>query len=266
MRGKMLLLLILMASCLAGLGQKAEQENKVPTPEDLRGITARGKMIAEYDVAAWHATDVVQDMKPEQGAFRYYIAKKTDAGWIVVFGKLDEARDKFLIVYQATQGTRPEYFTAKRYDAPRENSDFFLAAARAFDLALRDLGPVNRPYNTYAIPAENGQLYVYVLPAQTKDGIYPLGGDVRYRFSADGTAMIEKRRMHKSISEIDYNDASAGIKKTEAGMHTHVLSLTPEDSDVFHVLTRRPAIPEYVGTLDGKIYVVQADGTILLGK
>jgi hypothetical protein len=119
---------------------------------------------------------------------------------------------------------------------------------------------VNRPYNAYAIPSETGQLYVYLLPAQTENGVYPLGGDVRYTFTADGTSLVEKRQMHKSILEF------ATKKDTVSGYHTHVLSLTPEDSDVFYVLTRKPSIPEYVGTLDKRIYIVQTDGTILLGR
>jgi hypothetical protein len=72
--------------------------------------------------------------------------------------------------------------------------------------------------------------------------------------------MVEKRQMHKSILDFAIRKGSV------SGYHTHVLSLTPEDSDVFHVLTRKPSIPEYVGTFDKKIYVIQTDGTILLGK
>jgi hypothetical protein len=45
-----------------------------------------------------------------------------------------------------------------------------------------------------------------------------------------------------------------------------VLSNLPEDSDVFYVLSRKPSIPEYIGTMDEKIFVVQVDGTILIGK
>jgi hypothetical protein len=252
--------LLLLASCSLLLAQKAEHENKVPTPEDLRAVTARGKMLAEYDVAGWHATDVIQDLKPEKGSTRYYIAKKTDAGWVVVFGRLSDAHDKFLILYQANQGTRPDFFTDKKYDPPLESTDFYFYAAKAFEAALKDLGPVNRPYNAYAIPSETGQLYVYLLPAQTENGVYPLGGDVRYTFAANGVSMIEKRQMHKSILDFTIKKGSV------SGYHTHVLSLTPEDSDVFYVLTRRPSIPEYVGTLDKKIYIIQTDGTILLGK
>jgi hypothetical protein len=252
--------LILLASCAGLVAQKVEQENKVPTQAELQAITARGKMLAEYDVAAWHATDVIQDLKPVKGSTRYYIAKKTDAGWVVVFGRLSDSHDRFLTLYQANQGTRPDYFTDKKYDPPLERTDFYFCAAKAFEAALKDLGPVNRPYNAYAIPLEAGQLYVYLLPAQTENGVYPLGGDVRYTFTADGNSMVEKRQMHKSILEFTIK------KDTVAGSHTHVLSLTPEDSDVFYVLTRKPSIPEYVGTLDKKIYIIQTDGSILLGK
>jgi hypothetical protein len=252
--------LILLASCSVLPAQKAEQENKVPTSPELRAITTRGKMLAEYDVASWHATDVVQDLKPEKDSTRYYVARKSEAGWVVVFGRLNDTHDKFLTIYQATQGTRPEFFTAKKYDPPLASTDFYFYAAKAFESALKDLGTVNRPYNAYAISSETGELYVYLLPAQTENGIYPLGGDVRYTFTADGASMVEKRRMHKSILEF------ATKKDTVSGYHTHVLSLTPEDSDVFYVLTRKPSIPEYVGTLDGKVYVIQTDGMILLGK
>jgi hypothetical protein len=217
-------------------------------------------MLAEYDVASWHATDAVQDLKPEKGSTRYYIARKSEAVWVVVFGRLSDTHDKFLTVYEATQGARPEFFTVKKYDPPLASTDFYFCATKAFKSALKDLGSVNRPYNAYAIPSETGQLYVYLLPAQTENGVYPLGGDVRYTFTADGTSLVEKRQMHKSILEF------ATKKDTVSGYHTHVLSLTPEDSDVFYVLTRKPSIPEYVGTLDKRIYIVQTDGTILLGR
>jgi len=261
-------ILVLLASLILCqlVAAKDKKKNAAPSVAELSAITARGRLIAEYDTAAWHATDVVQDLKPDNGSTRYYIAKKSDRGWVVVFGRLNAGRDKFLIVYQAVEGTRPEFFTAKKYDPPLESSDFYLSAAKAFDAALKDLGPVNRPYNAYAIPSEEGQLYVYLLPGSDKDGVYLLGGDARYTFSADGAALIEKRQMHKTILEFDSHDTSSGIKKLEGSWHTHVLSDVPEDSDVFYVLTRQPRIPEYIGTLDKKIYIVQTDGTISLGK
>lgn len=201
-------------------------------------------MLAEYDVAAWHATDVIQDLKPENGSFRYYIARKTSAGWVVVCGRLSETHDKFLILYQSSQGTEPDFFTDKKFEPPLEATDFYFSAAKASETALKDLGAVNRPYNTYAIPSETGQLYVYLLPTQTTNGVYPLGADGRYTLSSDGNTLVEKHPMHKAVLEFNPEDKSDSGRKLEAGFHTHVLSNRPADSAVFYVLTRRPSIAE----------------------
>jgi hypothetical protein len=256
----------LLAMCLSLAAEKKKDDTA--SFAELAAITARGRSIAEYDIAAWHATDAIQDLKPEQGSTRYYIAKKGESGWAVAFGRLNEAHDKFLTVYEATQGARPEFFSARKYAPPRESGGFYLFAAKAFEAALKDLGPVNRPYNAYAITSESGQLYVYLLPASDKDGAASICLAEMYAtpFSADGGTLLEKRQMHKTILEFNSKDKSSGIKKLEAGYHTHVLSNIPEDSDVFYVLSRKPLIPEYIGTQDKKIYVVQTDGTIILGK
>lgn len=110
------------------------------------------------------------------------------------------------------------------------------------------------------IPAADGQLYVYLEPGQTDaDGDYfPLGADVRFLMSADGKSVLETRQMHKSL--VPKAEVPPGTK-VEAGYHAHVLSEVPEDSDVFVVLSRRPAIPEYVGSRTA-IYVVNTDGSI----
>jgi hypothetical protein len=112
------------------------------------------------------------------------------------------------------------------------------------------------------LPAASDQLYVYIVPAQTKKGVYPLGGDARYLISKDGSEIIEKRQLHKSILEMN---PAQGPGKTAAGFHTHVLSEVPEDTDVFYVLARKPAMPEYIGA--GKFrYEVRADGAIRRAK
>jgi hypothetical protein len=101
-------------------------------------------------------------------------------------------------------------------------------------------------------------MYVYLYPAQVKADVYPLGADVRYRLSPDGTKIIEKRQMHKTILEY----ASAGSLETvAAGYHTHVLSDLPEDTDVMLVLTRQPRVPETVGTR-AYIFTIDVNGNI----
>jgi hypothetical protein len=143
-----------------------------------------------------------------------------------------------------------------------------LFAARALDLASADFGRTNRPYNVAVLPVTGADakdqqelLYVYFYPAQTKAGIYPLGGDARYLASADGMKIIEKRQMHKAVVDA----APAKGKKMAAGFHSHILSDEPEDTDVLHVLQQDPPVPEMIVT-PHFVYEVASDGMIRVKK
>lgn len=246
-----LIFLLLTSSALA-------QRTTPGTPAELAEITERGRQLAEYDVAAWHATDAVVALSPAEGSVARYLARKTEAGWVVVFGRFNEKQDKFLVAYEATQAGSPTEFKVRKYEPPKETADFFFFAAKAVDTALADFKGENRPYNVAVLPAKANGLYVYIMPAQTKVGIYPHGGDERYLFSQDGAKLIEKRRMHNSILEV----ATPGnVKEVVTGFHTAVVDEIPEDTDVFYVLTRRPAAPELIGTRK-YLYQVEVDGTI----
>jgi hypothetical protein len=239
---------------LAAVAASAQTLRTTPASEaELAQITERGRDLAAYDAAAWHGTDAVLALKPAEGSVVRYIAKRTGDGWSVAFGRLSENRDKFLINYEAIQGSTPKEFKASKLGSPKEDTGFFLFAARAIDTSLADFKGEERPYNVAVLPASSNQLYVYVLPAQTKNGIYPLGGDVRYLISGDGLKIVEKRQMHKAIIE---RSVDGNIK---AGYHTAIMDQTPEDSDVFHVLTRSPSVPEYIATKDF-VYLIEADG------
>jgi hypothetical protein len=85
---------------------------------------------------------------------------------------------------------------------------------------------------------------------------------VRYLLSSDGTKILEKRQMHRTIIE---NHVSKQVKKVVAGYHIHVLSELPEDTDVFHVLTQDPPVPEMVAT-PHFLYWVSSDGAIRIEK
>ncbi len=229
------------------------------TEGELSEITARGRQLAAYDVAAWHATDAVQAMGPKEGSTTHYIAMENDGVWTVFFGKLDEARGKFQVVYEAVQQKdHPTQFTVRRLDPPREDAASVLFRARAIQTALADLGPWDRPRNVAIVPASEGQLFVYFVPAQTEEKIFPLGGDVRYLISRDGTSILEKRQMHRAT--VEFGVPSSG-KPEIFSFHTAVLDDAPEDTDVFHVLARRASVPELVLTPQ-YVYRVQTDGTI----
>jgi hypothetical protein len=250
------LLLALALTVSSILPQKAAP----PTQAELDGITARGRMLSEYDRAAADATDAVLATHPPQESGETYHCRKLDHGWTCVFGKLSPEKDRFLISYEATQGNSGTQFQVKRYDPPQEDNAFYLTAAKATLLATNDFRTLaeKRPYNAAVLPAASEQVYVYIVPAQTRKGVYPLGGDVRYLISKGGEEIIEKRQLHKSILEMNPSKAPG---TTAGGWHTHVLSEVPEDTDVFYVMTRKPPVPEFIAA--GKYrYEVKTDGTI----
>jgi hypothetical protein len=236
----------------------AQQSKPLSDPE-LVAITSRGRFLAEYDFASWNATDAVLALKPPKGIVSRYIARKTDAGWVVAFGRFNETKEAFLIAYEASQGGSPKEFNVQTYDPPQKDTRFFYIAAKGIQISLENSHLEKRPYNTYVLPSDSGQFYVYVLPAQTVADVYPLGGDTRFLVSADGSQIIETRPLHKTI--LDVKRSAAAGKKPVGGFHTHVLTDTPEDTDVFHVLRQTPPLPEFIGTKHGN-YTVETDGTI----
>jgi len=104
-----------------------------------------------------------------------------------------------------------------------------------------------------------------VISAQTEAGIYPLGGDARYLTTPDGGTIVDKRQLHKGIIEVSPSSIPKGTTAA-GGVHTHILSDVPEDTDVFHVLTRQPSQPEFIGTRNKKLYKISVDGTICESK
>jgi hypothetical protein len=248
---------------ILALNALGADKKDLPSQVELDAITARGRLLAEYDTASWYATDAVLALKPPQGAIGRYIAKRTENGWTVAFGRMNEKSDGFLVVYEATQGATPHDFAVKTYDPPQENTGFYLSAEKAIETVLKDFQREQRPYNVSVLPADGGQMYLYIYPGSTVSGTYLLGGDARYLISADGTTIIEKRQLHKSI--LQFSGGEKG-KTLASGMHSHVLSCIPEDTDVMYVLTRKPAIPEYVVTMSKVIWVIGVDGSIKRGK
>jgi hypothetical protein len=82
--------------------------------------------------------------------------------------------------------------------------------------------------------------------------------------SPDGTKIVSKRQLHKSIIEVE--PPTDKNKQQVGGIHTHVLDDKPQDTDVFHVLARKPAVPEMIITKEF-VFEVKPDGSIkFIGK
>ena len=236
-----------------------------PTDSQLADISARGRALAAYDFAAWHGSDAIAPLNPTAANATKYIARETPKGWMVAFGKLTASRDTFLIAYEAirTSATGPyEGFSGIAHPTPVVDTGYFVRASRALDTAMVDFGPVRRAYNVAVLPAPQGNWWVYLFPAPTVAGVWPLGADGRLLISADGKRIIERRRLHNSVIEFsERSTRPAPGATTVAGYHTAVLAEIPEDTDVYHVLSRTPKVPEYIMT-DHFIYRIDTDGKI----
>jgi hypothetical protein len=234
------------------------QRNSPASEAELAAITERGRRLYAYDEAAWHSTDAVLALKPATGSFDSYIGQKIGDKWIVVYGKLNPSHNVYLIAYEATQGSSPNEFEVQRFEKPKEDVSFYLSAALAIEVAKGEFGKADRQYNVAVLPAKSNQLYVYLVPAQTVNGIFPLGGDVRYLISSDGKKIVERRQLHRSIIEFQVPKDQI----PQSGYHTAVMDDIPEDTDVFHVLTRQPTLPEMIVT-NKYVYNVKPDGSIM---
>jgi len=259
--GKSLLLTCILLFPFALVEAKKKSAPKAP---EFPEVTARGRMLAECLTAMGHARQAVSALHPSPNTITHFNAQKGDSGWVAAFGRYNEKGDQFLIAYEARQGANPDEFTAQQVDPPREDAGFFLLAAKAMDTAGADVRVAKMRYDAAVVPAESGQMYVYFVPAQTVAGVYIYGGDFRYLISSDGTKIVEKRQLHKSVLKLGPGGVPAGAK-VAAGYHTHVLSDVPEDTDVALVLLRKPSVPEYIGTRNGS-YEVLEDGTIVRSK
>lgn len=251
--------LIPIVFAVAMLSIKAAAMN-APSAAELAAITERGRLLAAYDWVAWQATDAVMAAHPKADPTGRYIAHKTDAGWVVDFGRLSATGDTFLVADEATQMGNSAKFQVKTFDAMRKDTGWNLSAARAIETASGDFGETDRPYNIAVLPAEHESLYVYLYPAQVEVGVYPLGADVRYRISPDGRKVLAKRQLHKSIIE---TAPASSSDKVAGGYHVHVLSDLPEDTDVMLVLTRKPRVPEIV-VAGAFMYTIDVHGVILV--
>jgi hypothetical protein len=260
---------LLLATPMHAAGAQQDPMSMGQLDESLRpeldAITARGRVLAEYDQAAWHGTDAVLALRPDHTLIGGYLARRrADGVWEVVFGKPDPQANAFLIAYRAVQRSAGDTSYAATMVTPLESdTGWYARAGRALDVARSAFGSVNRPYNSMVVPAsDDGDWFVYLVPAPTVPGVFPLGGDIRYRISHDGRTILAQRRLHRTIIEFA---AAKSKDKTVAGMHTAILDDRPEDTDVFHVLSREPRVPEIIGSRT-YFFQVDVDGRITASR
>ncbi len=84
---------------------------------------------------------------------------------------------------------------------------------------------------------------------------------MRYRVTRDGRTISDRRRLHNAVLEFPPASKPEAGSRLVFGSHAAVLADRPEDTDVFHVLTREPRVPEYIVTRS-YYFRVDVDGHI----
>ena len=193
-------------------------------------------------------------------SIRRLIVRRTDNGWEVASGVLSDDGTAYLMTEIATPGIQAPW-ASTLFDPPQPDTAYFASAARALETSITMFHrPEARPYVATAIPADDGPWWlVYLYPAPLVHGSWPRGGDMRFRVSADGRVITESRKLHESITE--YSVRTARPASALYNRESLVSGETPEDTDVFHVLQRRPAIPELMRAGTHR-YRIDVDGSI----
>ena len=255
---RILFALALLSSLLATT-PAVSQTLSVPSDTLLAGITARGRLLAAYDQAAWHATDAILAVVPESTLVKVgntmLASQQADGRWSVIFGRLTGKVDTLYVIYEAKPTNRPDSFVVQTNNPPLVGTDGLRRAAAALRLSSEDFGTQQHRYNTYVLPRSDGAFWTYFLPAQTDLRQFPHGADVRYLLDSTGERILEKHPMHRALLNLAIPDSAV------AGMHIVLVDDVPQDSDVFLVLARRPRRHELIGTAHYN-YEIALDGSI----
>lgn len=246
---------VLLASSLF---TQAQAQMRIPSRDELNAITARGRELAAYDLVARGATTALLTKRPSKDDVNTCVVLRNRDGWHVSFGKLNEKRTAFIAAYDVACRNDLTAYTVRKNIPPAPDTSGLLLRALAAETARAKFTPVaQRPYTSMVLPSVEGKMWVYLYPSQTRNDVFPLGGDTRFLVSADGKTVLEKRQMHVSILDL----ATPTGKQPTYGYHTAVIDDRPEDTDIMYVLGRVPRVPEMIKT-NSLVFKVDTTGNI----
>jgi hypothetical protein len=228
---------------------------------ELTDISNRGRQLAEYEKAGTKAIKALAKAYPnalKDGSFRQALPNKSATGWTVSFGTLADKGETFTVAYEAAENKRSGKYKVTKCKAGTTDQGLLMGEARATIAAFAAFPSKARKNNYAILPTSDHNFYVYIYPAQAVKDVFPFGDDVRFKISADGFKILEARRMHKSLIQ---NKKPSPNNLPAMGVHIAVMADVPEDSDVMHVLVRKPLIGEMIAT-PHFVYKIDTDGSI----
>jgi len=233
-----------------------------PDAAELNAISRRGQLLAKMQLLKDNATKLLLTKR-----LNYPNSATTSSAELsvlvqlppygetkVVYGRLGQNRQTYFIDFAVTGA--PGRMAIKTYNPPLEVQGYFLRSARALTTARTASGDKSLSYLVLPLDDKQSRFYVYFYPRATEQN-YLLGGDIRYKVVLDGESseLVETKKLHNAILTYQVK------KNARTGYHSAVLDEKPEDTDVLHVLTRQPCLPELVST-GHYVYRIDTDGHI----
>jgi hypothetical protein len=242
---------------------RVEQEAMTTTTDQmLSDAIERGKLLYEFDQAAWHSTDAFVGIAGD-------VSKLPLVGRIVVpiesglqaiyYGKSQQGRFAlFRATWNGTAMVDPVYTDGKGGAALSPEANAYaeiLEQLTSGRIDTTDLWFCNNAKPNFALlPGDlPGEFLLYFMTAQEKSGSYPLGG--HHRFDIKDGKVIAKRAFTKSCIEMD-KEATGG--QLAGFFITHLLDPVPTEIHVFTAIASKKAV--FVGTNGGKSWSVEPRG------
>lgn len=220
-----LVLALLFAAPSLALAQAPDEAARVER------ANARGKLIYDFDQAAWHSTDVLLKKLP-QGR------RPELRGWVV-----EPDGDALSVLYFGLDGDKPYGLFEARFSGGKVISSREIKPGQPRDLTPRQqrmsaargaltgltVRPCTRgPFNTVILPPESdaAPVEVYVLSPQVTVGEYPFGGHFLVAIGADGKIASSRPFMKSCLNNSVPPNAFAS-------MVSHMLDPTPTEIHVW---------------------------------
>lgn len=234
----------------------------------LKAATERGRLLYDYDQAAWHGTDdmLTRIREPRDKVGGWIVDGKPGATELVFYDK--DIADPHAVYVARFDGSK--LLSSHVLGAAEDRSlsplrKRMIAAVRVASDALVGAGvqrcAAGQPFNTVTLPpaTEDGPISVYYLTPQPDLKTVPFGGHYRIDVSADGKAG-PVRAFTKSCIAMPLDAANGEDGKLAMLTITHLLDPTPTEIHVFSSLVAH--LPVMVVTGRHRAWAVDGDRPI----
>lgn len=221
-----------------------------------------GRTIHAYDRAAWVASDVAvarlgRDRMTGTGG---WVVEPGDGGDLAVTfyrGEPERAVATFVVVVRDGKPVSEQVPPDGTALTERQRQLASARQAAVAEAVRRKFAPCTAaPFNHVVLPSPEpaGGLHVYLLSAQVRTGVYPLGGHYRVDLGPD-SRVRDARRFTKSC--IDLGPPASDKGEPAFLAVSHLLDPTPTEIHVFTSYTAR--LPVLVITGEHRFWQVRGD-------